>query len=242
MYKINYPNSSIKIPSGLNIEGNKVLLLNYHESHDKAVQKMLSCPETMKYLKFMSKQPEGWSLEDAKNRRIARTKSQNDGLIVNFTIAIKKSMLDKNNISTFDDKEFLDPVSLQAKYNNLCPEFDLGTEKYIIAGVTGLQHIDLSSARAEIGIILDHRAWRSGFATEALLRVMKYSFEVLNLHRVEFWTTEANESMRGWLENVCKQQPESIFKDFLFSEGVYMDSYNYAFFELDWYDRLSKLL
>lgn len=54
-----------------------------------------------------------------------------------------------------------------------------------ILGTCTLLHVDREHRRAEIGIALGTRAWGRGFATEALGLLLGFSFESLDLHRLE---------------------------------------------------------
>ncbi|PVU87685.1 hypothetical protein BB559_005933 [Furculomyces boomerangus] len=236
--KLNVPNPNISIPDNIYFKGKNIHLSQYDESHDVAMKKLLSCPNSMKNLEFMSKLPEGWTLEESRKRREYRNKKQHEGAMANLTILIPKSNLLKLGVADlFDESEFLFPN----------PEKDSSTkidlnEPYIVAGCCGLQEIVLDQAIGECGIILDYRLWRGGIGSEALLRVLEYGFEGLQLHRISFKTTEKNDGMRGWLERYCGIELESIEKECIFFDGVFIDSYTYAIFERDWHSHISKLL
>ncbi|KAJ2722471.1 hypothetical protein GGI07_003307 [Coemansia sp. Benny D115] len=81
------------VPERWGIETKKLVLIPPEADQDMAVSKLLSDPETMKYLSFMTK-PGGFTQEDAAKRRLYRDEGQiRDKIFVNFSIALKKSQI-----------------------------------------------------------------------------------------------------------------------------------------------------
>jgi ribosomal-protein-alanine N-acetyltransferase len=62
-----------------------------------------------------------------------------------------------------------------------------------ILGTCTLFHVDRTHRRAEVGIALGTRVWGRGFATEALGLLLGFSFEALDLHRLEADVDPRNE-------------------------------------------------
>ena len=58
-------------------------------------------------------------------------------------------------------------------------------ETSTVIGTCTLFKLDMSHRRAEIGIALGRAAWGRGLASEALAILMNFSFDTLNLHRLE---------------------------------------------------------
>jgi RimJ/RimL family protein N-acetyltransferase len=54
-----------------------------------------------------------------------------------------------------------------------------------IVGTCTLFHIDLVHRRAEIGYALGHGFWGKGLARDAVIAVIHFAFESLDLHRIE---------------------------------------------------------
>ncbi|KAJ6639716.1 hypothetical protein Bhyg_12463, partial [Pseudolycoriella hygida] len=50
--------------------------------------------------------------------------------------------------------------------------------------------------------------WRKNLATESFYFSLKWAFDEMQLHRVQWRTTEFNFGMRRWLENVCQLNVE----------------------------------
>ncbi len=64
----------------------------------------------------------------------------------------------------------------------------LGVERcddQALIGTCTLFHLDAQCRRAEIGYALRHDTWGQGYMQEALLAVLGYGFEVLQLNRIE---------------------------------------------------------
>ncbi|MBV9878571.1 MAG: GNAT family N-acetyltransferase [Verrucomicrobia bacterium] len=54
-----------------------------------------------------------------------------------------------------------------------------------LIGHVALWGITLKDQCANLGIILNREVWSQGYGTEALLLVLRYSFNELNLHRIQ---------------------------------------------------------
>ncbi|OMH82965.1 putative N-acetyltransferase YnaD [Zancudomyces culisetae] len=226
---INYPNDEITVPTSYTIHGKRLALVPFNETTDASVQRILSCPETMKYLMFMAKAPEGWSHEEVVERRKNRERLNALGEDLSFAIAITVK-----NLGSLVDK-FSKEEILKAGTNGI-------DEDFVIIGHCGLKDIDLRSANAEVGIILDHRMWKGGYGSEAIYHCLQTSFDVLKLHKVVFKTTKDNIPMRKWLEKVAKVPLEYVLSEVLVMDNHYIDSYEYAIYETQWNSYLKKEL
>ncbi len=62
-----------------------------------------------------------------------------------------------------------------------------------LVGTTGLRDIDFVSKHAEFGIMIFNKDyWNKGIGTEATKLILKYSFEILGLHRIMLKVFESN--------------------------------------------------
>jgi len=75
--------------------------------------------------------------------------------------------------------------------------------------------------------------WRQGLATEALQSVLKFSFEILYLHRVEAGCAIENIASARVLKKVGLQR-EGSKRKVLPIRGNWVDDYEYAILEEDW--------
>ena len=100
-------------------------------------------------------------------------------------------------------------------------------------GTVGLKSIDWPSNRAELGYWIAPDHWRSGYASDAVERVVAYAFDQLGLHRIAARVFAFNESSRRLLESVGFTQ-EGVHRDVEFIDGEYQDAYWYGLLEDEW--------
>lgn len=194
MVNINFPNSVIW-------NGPTTTLRTPMIEDAPVIKDIISDIYTMKNLRFMTKEPLGWSLDDVEKRLKTQLNNQKEkkALVVHII---------------YQDK---------------------------IIGMSGFTVIDLINKNAEIGIILDKNYWGKNIATEVYYLCLKFAFEELHLHRVQWITTEENKGMRKWLENVCNLNVEAIIKDVIIVNDKFISNYIYAMFENDWEEIKNKL-
>ncbi|PIA19129.1 hypothetical protein COEREDRAFT_37667 [Coemansia reversa NRRL 1564] len=151
---------------------------------------------------------------------------------------IKQSSIPKSLLGMINDREFLPPRQIPIDNGHI--DID---EPYLIIGCCGLDNIDLDNRCSDASVILDARFWHSGASTEAMYLTLKFGFETLCLHRVGIQTAEDNVDMHGWMENVFGVQVECIKKEALYlGHDEYMDSWEYAIFDHEWYITIKKEL
>ncbi len=73
---------------------------------------------------------------------------------------------------------------------------------------------------AEIGYSLDPAYWNNGIMTEALKRLIRYSFDELHLHRLEA-CHDVNNPASGCVMEKCGMHLEGILRDKYNNKGVY---------------------
>ncbi|KAI8324871.1 hypothetical protein GQ54DRAFT_295865 [Martensiomyces pterosporus] len=225
------------VPKRAGVVTSLITLLPPDEDQDPAFSRLLSDPETMKFLKFMMR-PNGYSEEQAGWRRRARDEGQLRKELVNYTIAIPQTRIPRQLVQKIDQKEYLPPRRVPVDGG----EVAMG-ERYLVVGCCGISELDLSNHCAKAGIIVDARLWRHRVSSAALYLTLKFGFETLNLHRIALETTKDNLGMRGWLENVAGVQVECVRKEVLYLDGAgYIDSWDYAIFDHQWYGYLEQRL
>ncbi|KAJ1869405.1 hypothetical protein H4R99_004332 [Coemansia sp. RSA 1722] len=227
-----------RVPQRWGIDNTKVMLIPPDEYQDAAMARLLSDMETMKYLRFMTK-PNGHTPEDAAARRKYRDDCQiNNKDMVNFIIALKKRQIPDSIIDKIHEEEYFEPRNIPTDGGSISVD-----EPFIIVGCCGLSSVNSHDHSSEAGIILDARFWRSGISTVSLYLTLEYGFEYLNLHRIVLLTTGTNVGMRGWMENVVGVKVESVRKDVIYmGDGTYIDSWDYAVFDNDWYGHSKQSL
>jgi RimJ/RimL family protein N-acetyltransferase len=69
-----------------------------------------------------------------------------------------------------------------------------------VIGTCTLFRLDSAHRRGELGFALGREHWRRGLATEAVARVIRFAFELLDLHRIEADVDPRNQASLRVLE------------------------------------------
>lgn len=81
--------------------------------------------------------------------------------------------------------------------------------------------------RAEIGYELHPNHWRKGYTSEAVLAILTYGFDVMELTRVGAIVFKENEASQNLLTKIGFQE-EGILKKYMYQNGVAHDTYVYS--------------
>ncbi|MFS0882596.1 GNAT family N-acetyltransferase [Metabacillus niabensis] len=81
--------------------------------------------------------------------------------------------------------------------------------------------------RAEIGYELHPDYWRNGYTLEAVLKVISYGFEKLDLTRIGAVVFIENKASNNLLEKVGFQK-EGVLRDYMYQNGKAYDTYVYS--------------
>lgn len=91
-----------------------------------------------------------------------------------------------------------------------------------VIGLATLTNIDWKNRKARQGIKLLSNARGKGYGTDAILTLMKYSFEELQLNRLYATILEYNEASRK-LFSKCGWKQEGTFRNSIFKNNKYSD-------------------
>lgn len=94
-------------------------------------------------------------------------------------------------------------------------------------GTIGLWRLIKEHFRAEIGYMLMPGYWKKGFAKEAVLRVIQFGFDQLNLHSIEAHIDSKNLASASLLERTGFIR-EAYFKEDFFFNGAFEDTAIYS--------------
>lgn len=100
-------------------------------------------------------------------------------------------------------------------------------ESGFIIGTIGFMWIQDDNRAAEVGYSLSRNYWGRGIMTEALGAVLDYSFNTLNLNRVEAIHELANPAS-GAVMRKCGMLHEGTLREKLMNKGRYVDVELYA--------------
>ena len=96
-----------------------------------------------------------------------------------------------------------------------------------IIGCIGLYRIQKEHYRAEVGYILSPQMWGQGLMTEALVAVLRQSFQQFGFNSIEADTDPENSSSNRMLERNGFRL-EGQFKDKFYFEGKFYDANIYS--------------
>lgn len=102
-----------------------------------------------------------------------------------------------------------------------------------VIGTCTLFHPDLDNRRAELGYALGREHWGNGYMQEALRALLNYSFNDLNLHRLEADVDPRNASSIRTLEKLGFRQEGYLRERWLVGGGI-QDSLFYGLLRSEW--------
>ncbi len=105
-----------------------------------------------------------------------------------------------------------------------------------VVGTIGYMWYQRDNNAAEVGYSLARDLWNQGLMTEALARVVAYSFEQMQLHRLEA-QHEVDNPASGAVMKKCGMQYEGRLRGRLLNKGRYVDVDLYAILREDYVRR-----
>jgi len=106
-------------------------------------------------------------------------------------------------------------------------------------GYIGFIRMTPEHCRAEIGYALKPEFWGKGFMYETISRLVKWGFEVMNLHSIEANVNPDNEKSKRVLEKIGFKK-EAYFRENYLFDGKFLDSIIYSLLEKDLTPQLTK--
>ena len=105
-----------------------------------------------------------------------------------------------------------------------------------LVGTIGYMDHNEDNATVEVGYSLAHWLWNGGYMTEALTRVIEYTFEAMDINRIEAQHELENPSSGRVMEK-CGMKKEGELRQRLYNKGRYVDVALYAILKED-YDKI----
>ncbi len=102
-----------------------------------------------------------------------------------------------------------------------------------LVGSIHLMKVSVQHNKAEIGFVLSRPYWNKGLMSEALKRVLEYSFEGIGFNRIEGLCLVDNQAGKGVMEKVGMQQ-EGVLREHLFQKGEFRDFIVYSMLKRDY--------
>jgi ribosomal-protein-alanine N-acetyltransferase len=106
-----------------------------------------------------------------------------------------------------------------------------------VVGTVTLFHIDLDNGRAELGYALAQESWGQGYMGEALRSLVDYTFNTLNLRRLEADVDPRNGASIRTLERLGFQR-EGFLRERWHVAGEIQDALFYGLLKREWQNSL----
>lgn len=104
-----------------------------------------------------------------------------------------------------------------------------------LVGTIGYMDYNEDNASVEVGYSLAHWLWNGGYMTEALRRVIVYTFEAMDVNRIEA-QHELSNPASGRVMEKCGMRKEGELRQRLYNKGRFVDVALYAILKED-YDK-----
>jgi [ribosomal protein S5]-alanine N-acetyltransferase len=137
--------------------------------------------------------------------------------------------IDKKRAGNIDDAEQWLQIIDEALDNNngITWGISLKEDPAFLIGSIGYWRIIKEHYRAEVGYMLNPVFWRKGFMKEALIQVIEFGFDRLQLHSIEAHINAGN-TASGNILMATGFVKEAYFKEDFFFEGTFRDTIIYS--------------
>ena len=112
--------------------------------------------------------------------------------------------------------------------------FSIETLEGKLIGNLGIIHIDHTNRKADIGIVIgekDH--WSKGYGTDALIVILGYMFDELNMERIWLYADGDNERAQKCYRK-CGFRKEGVFRHNRFKDGRFTDDVVMSILRSEW--------
>jgi RimJ/RimL family protein N-acetyltransferase len=135
---------------------------------------------------------------------------------------VKDNLLMRYPISRFQEEKWIDRALEENDQKN--KTFAMETKDGVYLGGIGLHGIDWENRKAEVGIVIGKKEyWNKGYGTDAMMTILDFAFNQMNLHRVFLRVFEFN--VRGMKSyEKCGFKKEGILRDDRYRSGEYHDT------------------
>lgn len=101
--------------------------------------------------------------------------------------------------------------------------FVIETKKGEYLGNIGFHNIDWKNRNVEVGIVIGKKKyWNKGYGTDAMMTILNFAFNRMNLHKVYLRVYNYNKrGVRSYQK--CGFKKEGILREMFYNEGKYYD-------------------
>ena len=133
-------------------------------------------------------------------------------------------------------KKYLSYVQTAYKNENFYDFALVDKESGKMIGTCGFTSFDLQNNAAEIGYVLHPEFWGKGLAREAVMRLMKFGFAELRLHRLSAKIMAGNSASKRVAEK-CGMRHEATYMEGMLIKGRYETIDEYAILAKEFYGK-----
>jgi RimJ/RimL family protein N-acetyltransferase len=113
--------------------------------------------------------------------------------------------------------------SISAPLSYAAVNFAIDTKEGTHIGNTGFHETSPEDQSARLGIVIGEKAyWSRGYGTDALLTLMRFGFDQMNLHRIDLLVDEDNGRARACYRT-CGMVEEARLRQERYARGAYHD-------------------
>jgi RimJ/RimL family protein N-acetyltransferase len=135
---------------------------------------------------------------------------------------VKSNLLMRYPVSQYQEERWIETALATDNQRN--KTFALETKDGVYLGGIGLHKIDWENSNAEVGIVIGKKEyWNKGYGTDAMLAILDFAFNQMNLHRVYLRVFEFNQrGIRSYEK--CGFQKEGVLRQDRYRQGRYYNT------------------
>lgn len=134
---------------------------------------------------------------------------------------VTRFLMARYPISLAAEKEWAEGAAKMPDFSDV--RFAIETQEGEHIGICGLHRVSAEDRHAELGILIGEKDyWSRGYGTDAMITLLRFAFDQMNLHKVALGVFEFNG--RGMtVYRRCGFVEEGRFREEIYRDGRYWD-------------------